>query len=67
MTTSGERWYRLPIAWLGIAIFILSIAGCIGVIVLASRYSDEPLPVGGERLLKVPAARATRLVPETSQ
>jgi hypothetical protein len=67
MTTSDERWYRLPIAWLGVAMFILSIAGCIGVIVLASRYSDEPLPVGGERLLKVPAAQAARLAPETTQ
>lgn len=67
MTTSDEHWYRLPIAWLGVAIFILSIAGCIGVIVLASRYSDEPLPVVGERLMKVPAERAAHDVPETIQ
>ena len=58
MTRDAERWYRLPIAWLGMAVFLASIAGCIGVIVLASRYADEPLPVAGERLLKVPALPA---------
>lgn len=67
MATSDERWYRLPIAWLGVGLFILSIAGCIGVIVLASRYSDEPLPVAGERLMKVPAERTAHRVPEATQ
>ena len=67
MTTSDEPWYRLPIAWLGVAVFIVSIAGCIGVIAMASRYRDEPLPIGGERLLKVPEKRAAHHVPETIQ
>lgn len=65
MTAPDECWYRLPIVWLGTAIFIASIAGCIAVIVLASHYSDEPLPVGGERVLKVPESRAAHEVPET--
>lgn len=56
MTNGDERWYRMPIAWLGMAVFALSVAGCIGVIVMASRFSDEPLPVNGERVLKVPAS-----------
>ncbi|MET0498856.1 MAG: hypothetical protein ABW106_11385 [Steroidobacteraceae bacterium] len=55
MTSASERWYRQPIVWLGTAIFCASLAGCIGVIVLASRYEDEPLPVAGERVFKVPA------------
>lgn len=67
MTTSDQRWHRLPIAWLGVAIFIASIAGCIGVIVLASRYPDEPLPVGGERLLQIPATRAAHYAAKTTQ
>jgi branched-subunit amino acid permease len=67
MTVSVERWYRLPIAWLGVAVFIASLAGCIGVIVLASRYADEPLPVEGERLLKVPATLAGHYAPATTQ
>jgi hypothetical protein len=48
------RWYRVPVLWLGIALFGASLAGCIGMIVLASQYPDEPVPVGGERLLKMP-------------
>jgi hypothetical protein len=67
MTTSDDTWYRLPIAWLGVAIFIASIAGCIGVIVMASRYRDEPLPIGDERLLKVPVQQAAYHVQETTQ
>ena len=48
------RWYRVPVLWLGIALFVASLAGCIGMIMLASQYSDEPMPVGGEQLLKMP-------------
>lgn len=56
MTTS-VRWYRVPVLWLGIALFGASLAGCIGMIVLASQYSEEPMPVGSERLLKMPTTR----------
>lgn len=55
---AGERWYRLPVVWLGAAIFFASIAGCISMVVLASRYPDEPLPLHTEQLLKMPAERA---------
>jgi hypothetical protein len=58
MATVGERWYRLPIVWLGATIFFASIAGCIGMVVLASRYADEALPLGSDQLLKMPTARA---------
>lgn len=63
MTTASERWYRLPVIWLGAAIFFASIAGCISMVVLASRYPDEPLPLSSDQLLKMPAARA----PEPAQ
>lgn len=63
MATSGERWYRLPVVWLGAIIFFASLAGCISMVVLASRYPDEPLPLRSDQLLKMPAERT----PEKTQ
>jgi hypothetical protein len=34
-TSSGERWYRLPVLWLGAAILLAVILGCIHLIVIA--------------------------------
>lgn len=56
-TAANERWYKLPILWLGAAILFASIAGCVLMVVLGSRYPDEPLPTVGEHLLKMPASR----------
>jgi len=36
MNTSGEPWYRPPVMWLGAAILLACIAGCIGLIVAAT-------------------------------
>ena len=36
MSNSAERWYRPPVIWLGAAIVLGSIAGCIALIVVAS-------------------------------
>jgi hypothetical protein len=58
MTTPGEPWYRPPVIWLGVGIFLLSIAGCIGVIASALRYPDESVPHMRGEVLKVPPARA---------
>jgi len=66
MADTSERWYRLSIVWLGIAVFVASLGGCIAVIVLASRYADEPLPVAEERLLKVPAVRNSEAAPQAA-
>lgn len=46
--------HRLPIVWLGGAILIAIIAGCIITIVLGQRYADEPVSTGGESLLNMP-------------
>ncbi|HEY6544312.1 MAG TPA: hypothetical protein VIZ64_05410 [Dokdonella sp.] len=46
-------WYRQPVAWLGLAIFVASLAGCIWMIVLGSRHADEAVPTGA-RVFKVP-------------
>lgn len=45
------RWHRQPILWLGFAILLASLAGCITMIVLGARYADEPLPGQNERFL----------------
>lgn len=55
----GARWYRQPILWLGFAILLASLAGCVSLIVLGARYADEPLPVESTRLLKMPTAHST--------
>ena len=57
MTTVSERWYRVPVVWLGAAILFGSIAGCVLMIMLASRYPEEPTPYVAPSLLKVPEAR----------
>jgi len=57
MTTASEQWHRQPVLWLGVAILLASIAGCIAMVVLASRYPDEPLPLQSDQMLKVPTAR----------
>ncbi len=60
---SRERWYRSPILWLGAAMFLASLAGCIVTILLALEHADAPLAVEGERLLNVPTAPAKGVAP----
>jgi len=57
MAHTGGHWYRQPVLWLGALIFFASLAGCISMVVIGSRYADEPMPVSGERLLKMPTDR----------
>lgn len=40
----GGHWYRQPILWLGIAVFVASMAGCVWIIVASARSADIPLP-----------------------
>ena len=40
---AGARWYQQPILWLGIAVFIASMAGCVWIIVASARSADIPL------------------------
>jgi len=35
MNRKGEPWYRPPVVWLGLGIFLASVAGCIALIVAA--------------------------------
>lgn len=36
-------WYRQPIAWLGVFVFVASIAGCIWIIAVGQRHADVPV------------------------
>ena len=36
MSNANEPWYRPPVIWLGAAIVLASLAGCIALIVAAS-------------------------------
>ena len=40
---STGAWYRQPVLWLGAAIFVASLAGCIATIVVSSRHVDAPV------------------------
>lgn len=53
----GGEWYRQPVLWLGAVLLAASLAGCVLMIVLGSRYADEALPTAGGTSFKVPLAR----------
>ena len=36
MISGSEPWYRPPVVWLGIAILLASLAGCVALIFAAS-------------------------------
>ena len=55
--TAREFWYRQPVVWLGATILLASIAGCIGLMILASRYPDEPVEPSADKVLRVPVTR----------
>lgn len=38
-----SAWYRQPVLWLGIVIFVASLAGCVWMIVLGMHHADTPL------------------------
>lgn len=60
---TADAWYRQPVLWLGALVFGVFIAASIVTIELASRHADEPLPVVGERLLKMPSEAARAVDP----
>jgi hypothetical protein len=40
---AASSWYRQPVLWLGAVVFAASMAGCVWLIVVSSRYADVPL------------------------
>jgi hypothetical protein len=39
----ASAWYRQPVLWLGVFIFVASLAGCVWMIVLGANHADTPL------------------------
>jgi hypothetical protein len=37
MNSVGDRWYRPPVMWLGLAVLLGSLGGCIALIFYAER------------------------------
>ena len=36
-------WFRQPVLWLGVAVFLASMAGCVWLIVVGASHHDTPL------------------------
>ncbi|HET8899020.1 MAG TPA: hypothetical protein VFN09_09650 [Rhodanobacteraceae bacterium] len=59
----GHAWYRQPILWLSVVIFIASMAGCIWMIAVSLRYDETPTH-HSQSLLGVPtSSRSTSAGP----
>jgi hypothetical protein len=43
MPARAGAWYRQPVLWLGAAILVASLAGCVWMIVLGARHADVPV------------------------
>jgi hypothetical protein len=56
-------WYRQPVLWLGIAVFVVSMLGCVWIIVASAHSDDVPLQTS-HVVFGVPAsARSSHPVP----
>ena len=40
---TASAWYRQPVLWLGVFVFVASLAGCVWMIVLGAKHADTPL------------------------
>ena len=72
MTTSNDNashaasaWYHQPVLWLGLGVFLASIAGCVWLIVVSVRYADTPLSNTSHAVLGVPVAAHSTAHPST--
>lgn len=59
-----SAWYRQPVAWLGIGIFLAILGGCIWTVTISSRYTDIDAYGDAPKILGVPAP-STATGPET--
>ena len=69
---AGSAWYHQPVAWLGIAVFVASLAGCVWLITVSARYADTPLatsdavfgvPVSAHSAARPPPASSPKSTP----
>jgi hypothetical protein len=64
---TGGAWYRQPVLWLGALIFAASLAGCVWMVVLASRHADVPVETTAASVFNVPLARVPPRAPAPAQ
>jgi sugar phosphate permease len=60
-------WFQQPVAWLGMAILVASITGCIITIVLAARHADTPIETGSGNVLKIPLRHSAATPPPAQE
>ncbi len=66
VSTTDPRWYRQPIAWLGISIFVVTLAGCIHLILFAVAHEDPSLVFADKEVsFRIPATRKPTQPPAT--
>ena len=52
----ASAWYHQPVLWLGVVVFVASIAGCVWLIVVSVRYADTPLSTSSQAVFGMPAS-----------
>lgn len=52
--TGKAAWYRQPIVWLGMFMFVASMAGCVWIIMVAAQHPDEAVETSSRGALGVP-------------
>lgn len=60
-------WFRQPVFWLAVAVFIASLGACIVTIVLAARHPDAPVETGGGKLMGMPLRTPAAAPPRGTQ
>ncbi len=50
-----RTWYRQPVVWLGVLVFVASIAGCVWIIAAGMRHADPPVETSRANVFGVPA------------
>ncbi|HMM54304.1 MAG TPA: hypothetical protein PKC23_04710 [Candidatus Desulfobacillus sp.] len=48
-----ESWYHQPLVWIGIVLFVASVAGSVWLIAVSSQAEDEHVPAG-DKVFGVP-------------
>jgi sugar phosphate permease len=64
---AARAWFQQPVAWIGAAILVASIAACIITIVRAMRHADTPIETGSGNVLKVPLRHSAAATPSPAQ
>lgn len=63
---TSSDWYRQPVVWLGVIVFLASIAGCVWIVVMSVRYADTPLETS-HAVFGVPVSAHSSRAPPVSR